>query len=62
MSERRGELLVIVGDLEAARSALQSRQLSLGPASGGDCARIAPIADLDGNQITFAQPGPAQRT
>jgi predicted enzyme related to lactoylglutathione lyase len=54
-------LTVIVPDLEASRAALQSRQLSLGPSSGGDFARIAQIADLDGNQITLAQPGPAQR-
>jgi hypothetical protein len=54
-------LTVIVPDLEASRAALQSRQLSLGSSSGGDFARIAQITDLDGNQITLAQPGPAQR-
>ena len=37
-------LTVIVPDLEASRAALQSRQLSLGPSSGGDFARIAQIA------------------
>lgn len=55
-------LTVIVPDLEALRAALQSRQLTLGPSSGGDFARIAQITDLDGNQVTLAQPGPAQRT
>jgi hypothetical protein len=55
-------ITVIVPDLEASRAALQSRQLALGPASGGDFARIAQITDLDGNQVTLAQPGPAQRT
>ena len=53
-------LTVIVPDLEASRRALQSRQLALGPSSGGDFARIAQT-DLDGNQVTLAQPGPAQR-
>jgi predicted enzyme related to lactoylglutathione lyase len=63
-SKRAGKsmLTVIVPDLEASRAALQSRQLSLGPSSGGDFARIAQINDLDGNQITLAQPGPGQRT
>ena len=53
-------LTLIVGNLEASRSTLQSRGLSLGPASGGDFATIAQISDPDGNQITLAQPGPAQ--
>lgn len=55
-------LTVIVPDLDASRAALEARQLTLGPASGGDFARIAQITDQDGNQITFAQPGPAQPT
>jgi predicted enzyme related to lactoylglutathione lyase len=55
-------LTVIVPDLEASRAMLQSRQLALGPSSGGDFARIAQITDLDGNQVTLAQPGKAQRT
>jgi len=53
-------LTLIVGNLEASRSTLQSRGLSLGSASGGDFATIAQISDPDGNQITLAQPGPAQ--
>ena len=53
-------LTVIVPDLDAARGALQSRHLSLGPSSGGDFAPLAQISDLDGNPITLAQPGPAQ--
>jgi predicted enzyme related to lactoylglutathione lyase len=55
-------LTVIVPDLEALRRALEARQLTLGPTSDGDFARFAQIADNDGNQITFAQPGPAQTT
>jgi hypothetical protein len=55
-------LTVIVPDLEDCRRALQSRQLTLGSSSGGDFARIAQITDVDGNQVTLAQPGPAQRT
>ena len=31
-------LTVIVPDLEASRAALRSRQLLLGPSTGGDCA------------------------
>jgi hypothetical protein len=38
-------LTVIVTDLEASRAALKSRQLSLGPSSGGDFARIAQISE-----------------
>lgn len=61
-STRAGKsmLTVIVPDLETSRAALRSRQLSLGPSSGGDFAQIAQTTDLDGNQITLAQPGPAQ--
>jgi hypothetical protein len=55
-------LTVTVPDLEALRGALEARQLTLGPTSDGDFARFAQIADKDGNQITFAQPGPAQTT
>lgn len=59
-AERAGRsmLTLIVRDLDAARGALQSRGLAL--ASGGDFARIAQIADADGNHVTLAQPGPAQ--
>jgi hypothetical protein len=52
-------LTVIVPDLDALRASLESRRLTLGPTSDGDFARFAQIADSDGNQITFAQPGPA---
>jgi predicted enzyme related to lactoylglutathione lyase len=57
-AKRAGQsmLTVIVSDLEASRAALQSRQLSLGRSSGGDFARIAQISDVDGNQVTLAQP------
>ncbi len=53
-------LTVIVPDLEGLRGALEARQLTLGPTSDGDFARFAQITDNDGNQITFAQPGPAR--
>lgn len=53
-------LTLIVPDLDTVRAALESRQLTLGPTSDGDFARFAQIADRDGNQITFAQPGPAR--
>lgn len=53
-------LTVLVPDLDAWRAALESRQLTLGPSADGDVARFAQITDRDGNQITFAQPGPAQ--
>jgi hypothetical protein len=35
---------------------MQTRDLVLGPASGGDFAAVAQIADPDGNRITFAEP------
>lgn len=54
-------LTLLVPDLDALRDALGRRQLTLGPTSEGDFARFAQIADRDGNQITCAQPGPAQR-
>lgn len=56
----RSMLTLIVTDLAGARTDLQSRNLALGPQSGGEFAMIARISDPDGNQITFAQPGPAQ--
>jgi hypothetical protein len=56
----RSMLTLIVSDLDAVRADLQSRDLSLGPPSGGDFAIVAQIRDPDGNQITLAEPGPAQ--
>jgi hypothetical protein len=53
-------LTLIVNDLDAVRADLRSRRLSLGPASGSDFATVAQIRDPEGNQITFAEPGPAQ--
>jgi predicted enzyme related to lactoylglutathione lyase len=49
-------LTVIVSDLEQTRTALQSHQLVLGPASTGDYVSYAQILDPDGNTVTFAQP------
>jgi hypothetical protein len=46
---------------EVARGALVA-STDARPSSGGDFARIAQITDLDGNQVTLAQPGPGQRT
>jgi hypothetical protein len=54
-------LTIIVDDLERIRVDLQARKLTLGASSGGDFATVAQISDPDGNQITFAQPGPAQK-
>lgn len=61
-SKRAGASMItlLVADLETSQSALQSRGLSLGPSSSSDFATIAQITDPDGNQITLAQPGPAQ--
>jgi predicted enzyme related to lactoylglutathione lyase len=61
-AERAGRsmLTLIVSDLEAARAELQTRHLSLGPATASDFAIVAQIRDPDGNQLTFAEPGPAQ--
>ena len=57
-AERAGRsmLTVVVGKLDAARSEMQTRDLVLGAAAGGDLASVAEIADLDGNQIIFAEP------
>jgi predicted enzyme related to lactoylglutathione lyase len=57
----RGMLTLIVDDLESTRGGLTQRGLALGPSSGGEFARIAQIEDPDGNLVTFAEPGPAQR-
>lgn len=56
----RSMLTVIVSSLDAARAEMQTRDLLLGQATGGDFATIAQIRDPDGNQVTFAEPGPAQ--
>ena len=62
-AERAGRsmLTIIVDHLESTRADLQSRSLLLGPVSSGDFASTAQISDPDGNLVTFAQPGPAQR-
>ena len=52
----RSMLTVVVGGLDTARNEMQTRDLVLGPASGGDFAAVAQIADPDGNRITFAEP------
>jgi predicted enzyme related to lactoylglutathione lyase len=51
-------LTIIVNDLAEARREVESRGLSMGPTSRGNFAAFAQIADLDGNQITVAQPSP----
>jgi hypothetical protein len=53
-------LTLIVSNLDSTRKQMRRRKLTLGPASGGEFATIAQILDPDGNQITFAEPGPAQ--
>ena len=52
----RSMLTVVVGNLDGTRAEMQTRDLVLGPASGGDFAAVAQIADPDGNRITFAEP------
>ena len=53
-------LTVIVSNLDAIRAEMQTRELVLGPPAGGDFATVAQIRDPDGNQVTFAEPGPTQ--
>ena len=57
-AERAGRsmLTVIVSNLDAIRAEMQTRDLALGPSSGGDFATVAQVRDPDGNQITFAEP------
>jgi hypothetical protein len=57
-AERAGRslLTVVVSNLDVTRAEMQTRDLALGPASGGDFATVAQIRDPDGNQITFAEP------
>jgi hypothetical protein len=62
-AKRAGDsmLTIIVPDMNASRAEPQSRNLALGPFSSSDFATIAQINDSDGNQITFAEPGPDQQ-
>ena len=53
-------LTMIVSSLERTRADLLGRRLTLGPTSGGEVATVAQIRDPDGNQITLAEPPPAQ--
>jgi predicted enzyme related to lactoylglutathione lyase len=52
----RSLLTVVVGGLDDAHHEMQTRDLVLAPATGGDFAAVAQIADPDGNRITFAEP------
>lgn len=55
-AERAGGsmLTVVVADLDTAREEIETRDLFLGPAAGGDFATIAQINDPDGNLIVVA--------
>lgn len=59
-AERSGQsrLTLIIDDMDEIRRGLGERGLRLGEASGGDFATVAQITDLDGNVVTFAEPGP----
>jgi len=54
-------LTLIVEKLDEVRSVLIQANLQLGPTSSSDFASIAQITDPDGNLVTFAEPGLAQR-
>ncbi len=57
----RSMLTLLVDDLDDVTKELEARGLRLGKSASSDFASLAQIVDLDGNQVTFAEPGPAQK-
>lgn len=52
----KGFLTLMVDDIEAARTEIQSRGLEVGAKQVGDVAGIAQLRDPDGNTVTLAAP------